>query len=111
MSSLSKMRKSRDMWKIKNSAKRKRVNQLNRLVVSLNGRVQQRDVEIEWLRTQLGLTSKIAASSAEELQRELTNAAKFTLIIGKRGVNSFVKSAGTLRIPIRMRRKALKNEV
>lgn len=49
MSPLSRMRKSRDSWKMKNSPKRKKVNQLTRQLTSCEIKLKQRDIEIERL--------------------------------------------------------------
>ena len=46
MSPLSRMRKSRDNWKMKNSQKRKQINQLRRLLSRQQGQLNERDAEI-----------------------------------------------------------------
>lgn len=75
MSPLSRMRKSRDTWKMKNGNKRKKVNQLKRIVSAQGTQIQQKDREIERLSGLLaGPTSSNREPSSppiEEIRKRL----------------------------------------
>ncbi len=75
MSPLSRMRKSRDAWKIKNAIKRKQMNKLKRVMLSQAVQIQGKDHEIQRL-SELVVAKTVACAletspDIEEIRRRL----------------------------------------